>query len=502
MVALVMLPSLVLTACSPGSGDKPAVDSTPLPAGPTSTPPAGLQRFYSQKLRWEGCEGGDRCTKLTVPLDYAHPDGEAISLAVLKVPATRRAGRIGALVVNPGGPGASGTEFASQASGVFSDTVREAFDIVGLDPRGVGKSAAVDCLSTAQLDRFVAADPDPDTAAEVVANRLLGRQFAHGCAARTGRLLAHVSTAEAAKDIDILRAALGQGRLTYYGASYGTLLGATYADLFPNRVGRMVLDGALDPSQGLVSTLLVQAHGFEVALRSYVEHCVDAGGCYLGGSVPVALDRIRQFLRDVDARPLPAGDGRVLAEGNAVYGIWVSLYSRTLWSSLDLTLREALGGDGSGLLMLSDIYTHRGSSDYTDNLLEAFPAVSCLDDDQTVPLSAVPSYFPRFEHASPTFGRIFAYSLTTCDQWPVHTGAVPHPLHAKGSAPIMVVGTTRDPATPLLWAKALARQLDNAVLVTRDGDGHTGYRSGNSCVDRAVDGYLVAGTVPEGTLSC
>jgi pimeloyl-ACP methyl ester carboxylesterase len=327
-------------------------------------------------------------------------------------------------------------------------------------------------------------------------------EFGNGCLDKSGELAAHISTEEAAKDMDVLRAVLGDGKLTYFGASYGTFLGATYADLFPKRVGRMVLDGAIDPSLSTLRLNLVQAHGFEVALRSYVAHCVDQGNCFLGSSVDAGTARIRKFLADVEARPISGSGGRQLTVGNAVLGLWAPLYNESYWGLLDNALRSAFAGDGAPLLQLSDAYTSRGPNGYLDNSLEALYAVNCLDHDDSIPTDKVPSYFPEFEKASPTFGKIFAFGLSSCAEWPVHTGRVPEPVHAKGAPPILVIGTTRDPATPLAWARALANQLDSGILVKRDGDGHTGYHAGNRCVDNTVEGYLVSGKVPSGEVDC
>jgi hypothetical protein len=246
---------------------------------------------------------------------------------------------------------------------------------------------------------------------------------------------------------------------------------------------------------------LVQAKGFETALRAYVGHCVDAGACFLGGSVDAGTQRIRQLLDNIEQHPLPAG-GRTLTAGNAVLGIWAPLYNKDYWSILDTALKAAFAGDGSTLMSLSDAYVGRGADGYVDNKLEALYAVNCLDHDDAIPSSQVEQYVPRFEKASPTFGAIFAFSLSSCAEWPIHTGRLPAEIHATGAAPIMVVGTTRDPATPLEWAESLADQLDSGVLVRRDGDGHTGYYAGNRCVDSAVESYLVSGKVPNGTVDC
>lgn len=503
--------SLALVGCDAGSGGsspepspEPSLSPSPIesqPSTPEESPDEpGLGEFYDQELAWEDC-GTDDCATLEVPLDYDDPTGESIELSVLKVAAQSPKRRVGSLVVNPGGPGGSGVDYASNAVSYFGSELLDVFDIVGFDPRGVGLSTPLQCLSDARLDAFVAADPDPDTAAEIARSDRLIRQFGRGCVKESGDLTAHVSTVEAARDIDILRTALGDSKLSFFGASYGTFLGATYAEQFPGRVGRMVLDGAIDPSLTSLKLSLVQAKGFETALRAYAGACVNRGGCFLGDSVDSATMRIRQFLDSVEREPLPAGT-RGLAVGNAVLGIWAPLYNQSYWPVLDDALRAGLEGDGQTLLALSDAYTSRSGDGYQDNSLEALYGVNCLDHDDAIPSSEVEKYIPRFEEASPTFGAIFAFSLSSCAQWPIHTGRVPDEIRAGGAAPVLVIGTTRDPATPLVWAEALADQLDSGVLVRRDGDGHTGYLAGNECVDSAVESYLVSGTVPEGTVDC
>jgi pimeloyl-ACP methyl ester carboxylesterase len=483
-----------------------STSTPPSPSASAATPAAGtdpaLARFYGQKLAWRAC-GRDQCARLTVPLDYADPTGKTIQLAVLKVPAASSSARVGALVVNPGGPGGSGVSYAAAGSLQFGTPLSRAYDIVGFDPRGVGQSDPVECLDTKQLDALVAFDPDPDTAAERNEMDRLIHGFGEGCLAHSGDLTRHVSTQEAARDMDILRAALGESKLDYLGASYGTFLGATYADLFPRRVGRFVLDGAIDPSLSNEQLSLAQAHGFETALRDYVKDCVDHGGCFLGDSVDASVKRIQDFLAEMEKKDLPTGQSRQLTEGLAMLGIWMPLYIKDYWDQLSSALKQAMQqGNGSQLLGLADLYTSRGPSGYTDNSMEALYAVNCLDHDDFIQTSQVPSHFAQFEKASPTFGRAFAFGLSTCSQWPVQSGQHTVALHAKGAAPIVVIGTTRDPATPLAWAQSLAKQLDSGRLITRDGDGHTGFQRGNSCVDEAVEAWLIQGKAPKDGLSC
>ncbi len=510
-LATALVAGAALAGCSgsdaAGPEPQPVETSAPTSAAASGTPapedvPAGLERFYGQELSWSDCRDDARCAKLEVPLDYRKPQGRTIELALLKVPARKQDGKIGALLVNPGGPGASGVDYAASAESYFNAPILDHFDIVGFDPRGVGRSDPIDCLSDQELDRFAASDPDPDDAPEQQESDALLRQFGEGCLSRSGALTRHVSTEEAARDMDVLRAALEQPRMLYFGASYGTFLGGTYADLFPDKVGRMVLDGAIDPTVGLVQSAVVQARGFETALRAYVGNCVDQGDCFLGDSVDAGIAKIQDLLDRTDAEPLPTSEGRDLTEGLAVLGIWAPLYNRDYWFALDQGLKAAFNGDGDVLLKLADAYLNRGADGYNDNSSEALYAVNCLDRDEWIDPGEVGRYQPRILEASPTFGRLFTWGLTACGSWSVHSGRTPHALRATGSAPIMVVGTTRDPATPLSWAQGLVRQLDNAVLVKRDGDGHTGYKAGNKCVDQAVEAYLVSGDVPSSTVSC
>ena len=514
LVVLVLLLAVVgvaALALRVADGDEPSSDPGSPPSAVTPTPEAGatdppdpaLADFYSQEADWEDCRGSFLCATVTVPLDYAEPDGETIDLALLKAPASDPDARVGSMLVNPGGPGAPGTDYAAQSDLVFRDPLLGGFDIVGFDPRGTGSSSPVDCLTDEELDDYIATDPDPDTADERRAFVGLVQSMGEGCSARSGDLAAHVSTIEAARDMDVIRAVLGESTLTYFGASYGTKLGATYAELFPDRVGRFVLDGAVDLSIPPRQLSLEQAEGFETALRAYVEDCFESTDtCFLGEDVEAGLDRITEFIDDVDERPLPTSGDRMLEVGNAFYGIVTPLYVSDYWYVLSAALQAGFDGDGTALLELSDLYTSRGPDGYTDNSAEAIYAINCLDDPYSIPADEVPAAIPEFVAASPTFGEVFAWGLVGCSGLEVESSEEPLAVRGEGAAPIVVVGTTRDPATPYRWAEALAEQLESGVLLSRDGDGHTGYNSGNDCVDKAIEDYLIEGAVPEDGLSC
>ncbi len=510
VVALVVVALLALGAggglaliVGGDGGDEPSPrPSTPVPSSVTEPPEANLAEFYSQELDWTDCEGSKECSTLTVPIDYQDPGAGTIELALLRAPAEDPDARVGSLVVNPGGPGAAGTQTAKDADAYFGDPLRDSFDIVGFDPRGTGSSDPVDCLSDEELDEFIAADPAPDDPGEDEQFAQSLSDFFAGCVENSSALVGHVSTNEAARDMDVLRAALGEDKLTYLGYSYGTRLGSTYAELFPDKVGKFVLDGATDPALTLRQSVLNQAGGFQVALESYIQDCVDSGGCFLGDTVQEGLDRISGLLDQIDDEPLPTNEDRDLQIGNAFYGLVLPLYSQDNWPFLTQGLEQAFDGDGSTLLLLSDFYGSRENGEYVDNSLEAIYAINCLDDPTSIEPGEVRANYRDFKKVSPTFGEVFAWGLLNCRGLQVEPAYQPLDIKAEGAAPIVVIGTTRDPATPYAEAVALAEQLASGVLVSRDGDGHTAYNKGNDCIDVAVEDYLIDGTVPEDGLEC
>ena len=497
--------ALVLAACGSGGG-APAAEreetSTPAPDATVGVV-AGLEQFYDQRVVWEPCEGSFQCTVLRVPLDYAAPDGEVIDVAVLRSPATGSE-RLGSLVVNPGGPGGSGVDYARAARAIVGGDVLSRYDVVGFDPRGVGRSTPVDCLDDDELDEFVAADASPDDESEVAELQSLSAALGAGCAERSGTLLPHLSTEDVARDLDVLRAVLGDEQLAYLGKSYGTFIGATYAELFPDRVGRMVLDGAIDPALSGDEVALGQAAGFERALRGYLEDCL-GGDCPLGRTLGESLSTLDNLLAVIDAQPLPTGDeDRPLTQSLAVLGVAYPLYVSPAqgYPALTAAVTQALAGDGSGLLTLADLYLHRDSSGYENNQNEVFYAVNCVDRPEAATIEDLTVAEERFAEVSPRFGPYLVWSGLPCLTWPVPSEAAPGPLTADGAPPIVVIGTTGDPATPYEWAVSLADQLSSGVLVTYEGFVHTAYSKGNDCVDGAIDRFLVDGEPPEDGLVC
>jgi pimeloyl-ACP methyl ester carboxylesterase len=507
LAAMAAVLGLLLTAGCADSSEQPvpATRGTDVPPA-TAAPSDALGSYYAQKLEWAPCNGADQCADLRVPLDYAKPDPATdLRLKVLRVPAKDQERRIGSLVVNPGGPGASATAYAAGADAIVGSQVRRYFDVVGFDPRGVGRSAPLDCLSDGQLDAFMSADQTPDDAAEEQALLTQARALADGCEARNPALLPHLSTEDSAKDMDVLRAAVGDSQLNYIGKSWGTFLGSTYAGLFPKRVGRFVLDGVLPPDVTSAEMAEGQARGFELATRTYVSSCISEGDCPLGSSVEEGMAWIRDFLSQVDRTPIPTGDPSVprMNEAWASWGLSQGMYDQSSWGKLTDALREAKGGNGQQLMTFADGYARRQpGGGYYSNLMEVMSAVNCLDRPDSPDLTTYEGNATQFSKVAPTWGPTLAWGNLPCSVWPVKEGAGPHRISAAGSGPIVVVGTTRDPATIYEWSKRLKDQLANAVLLTYDGDGHTAYGRSNDCVDSAIDAYYVQGRVPKDGLTC
>jgi pimeloyl-ACP methyl ester carboxylesterase len=486
----------LLAACT---ATPSAVAPPPKPQpGATVAPTPDLGRFYAQRPAWKDCKSGFQCATISVPLDYAAPAGPTISLALIRLPAADPKTRIGALLVNPGGPGVSGVDFARDAATTFSKSIRSHYDIVGFDPRGVGASTPVECISDKQQDALTAYDGSPDTPAEITGLYAISKQFADGCEAHSAALLPHIGTADAARDMDVIRAVMGDAKLHYYGASYGTLLGATYANEFPSKVGRMVLDGALDPTLTSQDLARGQLGGFVGALNSFLADCVRLSSCPVGHTVAEGRARIAALIAGADAHPLPSSSGRPVTQSLVVLGVLYPLYDRQNgWPILRQALTQANQGNGDTLLAVADEYADRGANGhYGSNVNEANYAVNCLDRPDHSTVADIQALSAEFSVTSPILGPYFAWGDVPCTVWPVKSGVVPGPLHAVGAAPILVLGTTRDPATPYQWAVNLANELSSGRLLSRVGDGHTAYGRGSPCIDTAVQTYLVSGVLP------
>ncbi len=475
-----------------------------------------LAPFYEQDLSWVSCEPEMQCTTAVAPIDWDDPAGATVELALIRHEAPKNK-KLGSLFVNPGGPGASGVKFVRDSLDfAVGKPLQEAYDIVGFDPRGVGGSAPVTCFAdTAQMDELLyGITPGERTSEAWVAEReATAREFAAACQQNTGAFLAHVDTESAARDLDMLRYAVGDARFNYLGYSYGTLLGATYAEIFPTRVGRMVLDGALDPASSNTEVSLTQAVGFENALRAYVTWCLEQSECPFAeqGSVDSALAQVAALLAQVDAAPLPASgtasgfsaDDRLVGADTLVTAIIAPLYDPGSWSYLSDVFVGIQNGDATAALESADWYNGRNADGtYADNSTEAFLSINCLDYPATPDPATWKTNAAALTAAAPIIGPYFGYGETLCANWPHASTRTPAPIVAEGSPDILVIGTTGDPATPYSWAVNLAGELANGHLITYTGEGHTAYNKSNSCVDDAVTDFFLAGRVPAADPKC
>ncbi|PKQ26958.1 MAG: alpha/beta hydrolase [Actinobacteria bacterium HGW-Actinobacteria-4] len=501
--ALVVL--LSLTACLPDFG-KPSPSAADT-LGPASDDPVPFEesRVYGQQVQWERCGALD-CATILVPLDWSKPNGDTIEIAVNRHAAGNQGDRIGSLLINPGGPGGSGLDLTEYFVSSAGDRLLDSYDVIGFDPRGVGSSTPVKCGDGAELDAFYIADTVIETEADVEAARQAVADFAQRCLDISGPVVENVDTISAARDMDVIRAVVGDSELHYLGYSYGTQLGATYAQLYPHNVGRIVLDGAVDfllPPEELSEG---QAEGFEDALTEFLQWCVPQEMCLLGDDVEVARAKVAELI--ITARDQgfdTASDAEV--NGNLmIYGVVVTLYDEASWPYLQLALNEIITLNQATIVYeLANFYFDRNSvtGEYNGNSTEAFTAIGCLDDGggESTTLADVREFEASSIELSPTFGWWFASGLG-CDGWPWTAREEITTLDAAATANTMlVVGTTNDPATPYKWSVSLAERL-GAGLLTYQGDGHTAYGRSNQCVIDAVDAYLVDGVLPDSGLRC
>ncbi len=468
---------LVVTACTR--------TGTTATSKPTPTIPA------RSAIAWTDCGKGFQCGSLTVPLDYANPDKETIKVALIRKPATDPTQRIGSVLTNPGGPGASGIDFLRSAAAEMT-SLNKRFDLIGFDPRGVGQSAPVRCLTDPQEDAFNALDVVLDDPQEKQAASQSDQNFAAGCQQMSGQMLPFVGTVDAARDMDQIRAAVGDAKLTYLGFSYGTYLGQVYAHLFPTHVRALSLDGVVDPSRSANDLLLDQVVGFEKNLQAFIADCKVRTTCRFGRSGDPNA-KLMSLMQRLDTNPMVVGN-RALTRALAVIGVLEPLYNPSYWTFLDQSLSAAEAGDGRLLLAWSDLYYGRQPNGTYTNMTDISVAVNCLDRPVPTDIAAYDQLGPAFAKASPLFGPATQYGNLVCAYWPVKPAAL-GPLTADGAPPILFVGGTDDPATPYSWALAASRLIPNSVLLTRRGDGHVSYDK-SSCAPQAEDDYLINLTLP------
>jgi pimeloyl-ACP methyl ester carboxylesterase len=489
---------LLLTSCGAGTGLKaatpPTTDPTTTAAPPTTTttqPPLPIT-----PIDWTQCNGDLQCGTLIVPLDYSHPQGTTIGIAVERHLARDPADRIGSLVINPGGPGVSGIDDFVNELDVLSPQLLDDFDVVTFDPRGVQRSDPVTCGETPGAAPGPLPDPVPQGAAgqkSIIANM---RQFAADCEKASASILPYVGTVDVARDLDRLRQALGDSALTYMGQSYGTLLGATYAQLFPTHIRAMVLDSAIDPNLSFSQLSLGQAEGFEGVLDSFFTWCATTASCPWrpAGDAATALLALIAHSRTA---PAPAGNGRTAGPGELYNALLGGLYSESDWPTLGDALAADTAGNGAQVVAMSDHYGIDGSTNGAD----AGEAVNCLDHPASKDLATYGQLATLFAQSAPVFGPLLAWGEASCAVWPIAPTRRPAPATAPGSPPILVIGTTHDPATPYAWSVSLAGELSQGRLLTVEGSDHVSYFY-SPCVRADVLTYLVTLATPAPGATC
>jgi pimeloyl-ACP methyl ester carboxylesterase len=469
--------------------------------------PAELAEFYSQTIDWRSCGEHTFCGTVEVPADYSNVAAGKLKLSLAYHEASV-AKPLGSIIFNPGGPGSSGVDWIVDSwNQLGTSKLRNNFNLVGFDPRGVGQSEPrVKCLEPKKMDEFLygssGAAVDSEVEKEYSKSKL--KNFIAACQKNTGKYLGNVDTVSSARDLDVIRAAFGEKQITYLGFSYGTLLGVTYASLFTNRVGKMVLDGAIDPTLSKETQSLDQLQGFDLAITNYLTECLDSQDCPFTGSLASAKKKLSALLLQTETKPLPTDSGRKLSIWGLITGMIMPLYSSDWWPALTQGLQEALDGDGSTLLTLADNYNDRNDSGgYNSNVTESHIAISCLDARQSSDLQKVTESNNRIIATGSIFARYWLDGYLGCSGWPYPLAERPSDYSAKGSNPILVVGTKGDPATPYDQAVSLAESvLANGHLITYNGEGHTAYGGASQCVNDAVDAYFFENVVPAEDPDC
>jgi pimeloyl-ACP methyl ester carboxylesterase len=500
-----MIRSLVVAAALVAAASSTVVPSSAASAGARVGAVRGAT-LTPNTLVWQPCDVRFRCATLPVPIDYAHPVAGTLPLAVIELPAAG-AHPLGDLMINPGGPGESGITWLEQDAIGFPATVRESFNLVSFDPRGVGLSDPVACGTAAELKTWITQYPAPSTPSQIAYATSEAKAFVAACEAGTKpELLDNVGTAETVNDIEQLRIALGDEKLNFFGFSYGTYLGERYAQRYPTHIRSMVLDGVVDPANGIEKSNEQQAAALEQNLTGFFSWCAANHACAAGlpGGPKAAYETL--LARVEKGPPIPGigpGNAGLPPVGLSVFelGVIASLYATTSWPFLGTALAKALQGNGSDLSVLAIGYEGIGGPGGVSNIIAAITAISCEDSGALATNNDYPLFAKQLGAISPDFGAANAWSSFICRFWPVRPSEHPQPVHAAGSPPILVVGSTEDPATPYPWARAVAGELDHGVLLTRTGYGHTAYFF-SSCIMTAVDRYLVQLAVPRTGTVC
>jgi pimeloyl-ACP methyl ester carboxylesterase len=501
-VAAAIATSVLLSGCSTSIFDFLAPTETSKPTG--EDVPADLQPYFEQAIVWRPCENKALCATVKAPLDWANPSADTdINLALSRHKAIDGNPQ-GTLFFNPGGPGASGADYVKGfPEGVVSKDVRRSFDLVGWDPRGVGSSSSVTCYTDPRdFDQFLFGIPEgevgsPEWIADVEA---AGADFARACEENTGELLEFIDTVSTVRDLDMLRALVGDERLNYFGMSYGTHIGAKFADLFPEKVGRMVLDAVVNPEDTMFEVVRGQKEGFDRALRNYLEAC-PAEGCPFTGDGDADIAKIADLFDRLDERPLPHSDGRMLSSSVLQTAINSALYEESYWPYLTEAFLEVEAGKTEMAFILADSYLHRVDGAYQDRFIESFYAIDCMDYPTETDLTVLKNQNEVLAKISPLADGV-PIPDPVCSNWPYPPKDDLGPVRGAGAPPILVIGTVGDPATPYESAVAVAEQLESGVLISFDGEDHIAYDELDPCVNTTVDDYFLTGDVPAADLKC
>ncbi|HTO01421.1 MAG TPA: alpha/beta hydrolase [Microthrixaceae bacterium] len=460
------------------------------------------------KLSWTGCQDKVaaaarlQCATLEVPLDPSEPNGKQISLALARQKATGTSEqRLGSLVMNPGGPGGSGIEFLASAAAIFPAELSQRFDLVSFDPRGVAESSPVRCLDDKAKAEQLTGDLSPDTPEELKRAVDDQKTFLEGCKKKSGDLLTHMSTADVAADLDLIREALGDKKLSYVGFSYGTAIGAVYATLFPENTRALVLDGSVSPTSDPVTQTEIQVKGFENTLKNFISACNADKKCAIGPDAAAVIQQTRAALAKKPIKVTDSTGTRELGVDLFDLGLATALYDTTLWGTVATSISTINEGGAELLLSLGDRQTGRKADGTFNNSSDSQTMVNCADENVRPSLSEAQANAERIKAAAPTFGDALAWSALGCLDWPEAANPLPT-ISGAGAAPILVIGTLGDPATPYTWSEEMASTLESGHLLTYEGDGHTAFLRAGPCIDDAVVSYLVDLKLPVEGKSC
>ncbi|GAA1825690.1 alpha/beta hydrolase [Nesterenkonia flava] len=516
--------ALLLSACGTGEDTEPQPEGTLSPetghgtaepeagaqghddvdAPPADEPPSPeLQEFYDQQVDWQECDDAEHCATVRVPLDYDDPEGGEIEIELVADSVEQDQPY---LLTNPGGPGESGVDIvADYASAMFTDELRESYNLVGFDPRGVYRSEGLTCMSDEEMDQYrqQVTEEDLDDDAAYAEAQEQARELGEQCAQRSGEILAHVDTFSAARDMDILRAALGEQQLHYLGFSYGTKLGLAYAQEHPERVGRFVLDSMVDVTVPAHELSLAQAVGFETALEGFSEWCVEQESCP-AASPDEVVSTVQGLFEQISEEPVTAPDGRTMNVSTLVSGFITPMYVPEGWPILLQALNAALEEqDYYAFQFLADQQAGRGSDGTYDWINTwAFRGVMCLDYPMAETQEQIEAEYEEMVDAAPTFGPYLGHSGVLCAEWPHEPVNEPWEPELDGVDEVLFIGTTGDPATPVQWAEHMHELVPESSLLIFEGEGHIAYRPGHDCVVERVEDYLLHGELFSGAQQC